>query len=141
MKLFKIALPLALLLSLPLSASADICTWTNSVTIYSPSSASVNYFCNVNGSVVATKIISTSAVGTSSCSLSLNSGIYNKGTCDSPNISTTACPNSGVVYGVFLASQWSNNINSIEQLCGACGYNVSLATPGSGETQLRVTCK
>ncbi len=141
MKLFKIALPFALLLSLPLSASADSCSWANSVTTYSPSSVSVNYFCSISGSVVATKTISTSAAGASSCSISLNSGVYNKGTCDSPNITTSACPNSGVVYGVFLASQWSNNINSIEQLCGACGYNVSLATPGAGETQLRVTCK
>jgi len=141
MKLFKIALPFALLLSLPLSASAN-CTWTNSTAIQSPSSVSVNYFCTINGSVVATKTVSTNAVGTSSCSISLNNGVYNKGTCDSPNISTTACPNSGVVYGVFLASQWSNHSSSIERLCGACGYNVSLATPpGSNETHLRVTCK
>ena len=141
MKLFKIALPFALLLSLPLSASAD-CTWTNSTATYSPSSVNVNYFCTINGSVVATKTISTRAEGASSCSISLNNGVYNKGTCDSPNITATACPNSGVVYGVFVASQWSNNISSIERLCGACGYNVSLATPpGQNETSLRVTCK
>jgi hypothetical protein len=142
MKLFKIALPFALLLSLPLSASADPCSWTNKPISHSPSSASVDYFCTINGSVVATKTVSTRAVGASACSISLNSGVYNKGTCDSPNITTSACPNSGVVYGVFVASQWSNNISSIEQLCGACGYNVSLATPpGPNETHLRVTCK
>jgi len=142
MKLFKIALPFALLLSLPLSASADSCSWANSVVTYNASSVNVNFSCTINGSVAATKTISTKAVGASSCSISLNSGVYNLGTCDSPNITTNSCANSGVVYGVFLASQWSNNINSIEQLCGACGYNVSLATPpGSNETHLRVTCK
>lgn len=142
MKLFKIALTFALLLSLPLSASADNCTWTNSVTINSPSSANVNFFCTINGSVVATKTITTRAVGASACSISLNNGVYNNGTCYSPNITTTACPNSGVVYGVFLASQWSNNVSSFEQFCGACGYDVSLATPpGANETHLRVTCR
>ena len=142
MKLLKIALPFALLLSLPLSASADNCTWTNSVAIYSSSSANVNYFCTINGSVVATKTVSTRAVGASSCSISLNSGVYNKGTCDSPNITTSACPNSGVVYGVFPSSQWSNNVNSFTQFCGACGYDVSLATPpGANETHLRITCR
>jgi len=142
MKLFKIALPFALLVSLPLSASADSCSWTNAVTNYNPSNVSVNYFCAISGSVVATKTISTRAEGASSCSISLNNGVYNKGTCDSPDITTTACPNSGVVYGVFLASQWSNNVSSFERLCGACGYTVSLATPpGQNETSLRVTCK
>lgn len=142
MKLFKIALPFALLLSLPLSASADDCTWTNSVSVFSPSSANVIYSCAIGGSVVATKTVGTRAVGASTCSISLNNGVYNKGTCDSPNITTAACPNSGQVYGVFLSSQWSNNVNSFVQFCGACGYDVSLATPpGANETHLRVTCR
>lgn len=145
MKLLKIALPFSLLLSLPLSASADSCTWTNSVAIFSPSSANVNYSCTINGSVAATKTVSTRAVGASGCSISLSNGFYNKGTCDSPDIATittTACPNSGVVYGVFPASQYSNNYNSFVQFCGACGFDVSLATPpGVNETHLRITCK
>jgi len=142
MKYLNIALTSALLLALPLSASADDCSWSYSAVASGGSTANVTYYCSIDGSVAATKTSVTRAVGSPGCSISLTNDFYNSGTCDSPNITTIdPCTNSGAVYGIFWAGEWSSNIDAIQNFCGACGYNtVPIWQPQGGEPQLKVTC-
>jgi|GEM_PF-3531420 hypothetical protein len=143
MKYLNIVLTFAIFLALPLSASADNCSWTHASVPSGGAAASVAYTCAIDGTVAATKSVSTRAVGSSYCSLSLRSGYYNSGTCDSPDISTVnLCVNSGSVYGIFWASQWSNHVNAIESFCGTCGYSTTpIWQPQGGEPKLEVTCR
>ncbi|TVZ41807.1 hypothetical protein P886_1157 [Alteromonadaceae bacterium 2753L.S.0a.02] len=142
MKTLKTVLSLFVLGSLSLSAAADNCSWTHSSVSSGGSTANVVYSCSISGTVAAIKTVGTRAVGSSTCSMSLTNGYYNAGTCTSPNISTSnPCTNSGAYYGTIWASQWSNHIDAIEEFCGACGYTTVPIFYGSGEPQLKVTCR
>lgn len=143
MKNLKIALSFAIFLVLPLTASADSCSWTHASVSSGGAVANVVFTCSIGGAVAAVKTVGARATSSSTCSISVTNGFYNSGTCNSPNITTSdPCTNSGAYYGTFWASQWSNHVDAIEAFCGACGYQtVPIWQPGGGEPMLEVSCR
>ena len=102
------------------------CSWVMVSSTSGATGATVNLKCaESTGVIAATKVINYRLNQPTTCSISLYSGIYNSGTCESPNLyrqGESLCKNAGT----YIASGCANSMTSstgfgaeVIRLCGA----------------------
>ncbi|PUA27919.1 MAG: hypothetical protein B0W54_15510 [Cellvibrio sp. 79] len=126
------------------------CNWEFTYASDGAWGAYLNYSCNDNGVLAATKVVGVGAYA-GQCSVSPQAGYtYSGSVCDptilkyvaDPQQPQSCGPNAGKEYGTILVGQYNPPpVNEIKAFCGACGYTNQVISSGANNAWIKVTCK
>lgn len=131
---------------IPATASAAVCSWSESSVRKYDSTVYVYFKCKDGNKVVASKTVINRAMFGNSCSIFVNNGYKNIGNCERPNIVINQnCPIPGAFWGDALESELPGYDDDIREYCGGsfCDYRTEWVyhEPNLDEDIFEVYCK